>query len=107
MIHFHCSKNREAEFECSAEPQLNLLAHAQLEERFLGSQCGGHGKCGKDQIQVIEGSTALSKITDSERRLLKPEQIKDGWRLACQTWVDQPHIEIRLNCLQLEREEDR
>ena len=47
--------------------------------------CGGHGICGKCRVLV---SGAVSSLTDTERRLLSEEDIRNGIRLACMTYVN-------------------
>ena len=42
--------------------------------------CGGHGKCRKCRVKVLEGS--LEPAGD-EAEILTAEEIADGWRLAC------------------------
>jgi uncharacterized 2Fe-2S/4Fe-4S cluster protein (DUF4445 family) len=42
--------------------------------------CGGRGKCNGCRIKVISGALPVSS-EDSQR--LKPEEIAQGWRLAC------------------------
>ncbi len=64
---------------------LNLLAHAQLEELPTGSECGGHGRCGKDRVRV---TGLVSPVTEIERRHLGAELLAQGWRLACQCWPE-------------------
>lgn len=70
------------------EPNLNLLAHAQAIELEIGSRCGGHGKCGGDRVKVTTSSAGrhvdLSPVTEAEIRLLSPEDLERGVRLACQ-----------------------
>lgn len=64
---------------------LNILGHAQLEERDIGSRCGGHGICGGDRVQLLEGDPKLlSGITAEERKHLSEEELGAGFRLACQ-----------------------
>ncbi len=79
---------------------LNLLAHAQLEELDIGSQCGGHGLCGGDKIQLDLtfnlNSTHLSVLTDAERRHLSEVEINSGWRLACQCWPSSDNQDIHI-----------
>lgn len=48
----------------------------------LLAPCGGKGKCGRCIVRVAEGE--LSPPTSLELRLLSPEQISQGYRLACQ-----------------------
>ena len=71
------------------EPMLNLLAHAQSIELGIGSQCGGHGICGKDRIQVRpEDLKFLSPPTEIEIGHLSEAELKSGLRLACQCFPD-------------------
>jgi uncharacterized 2Fe-2S/4Fe-4S cluster protein (DUF4445 family) len=45
-----------------------------------GSFCGGRGVCGRCRIQFLKGATSPTPI---ERRLLKPDELRQGYRLAC------------------------
>ena len=74
--------------------ELNLLGHAQLEELHIGSQCGGHGLCGKDRIQVIQGMDCLSPPTEIENKHLGTQLLSQGWRLACQCWPNEDQSDI-------------
>jgi uncharacterized 2Fe-2S/4Fe-4S cluster protein (DUF4445 family) len=42
--------------------------------------CGGHGRCRKCRVRLLEGRLPL---TPDEERILSPEEIAAGWRLAC------------------------
>jgi len=42
--------------------------------------CGGKGICGKCLIKIIRGSISP---TDSDKRIFTPQELKDGYRLAC------------------------
>ena len=46
----------------------------------IDSTCGGHGTCKKCKVQIVKGDVAISRL---DIRALTPEQLKDGWRLAC------------------------
>ncbi|MBQ3507226.1 MAG: DUF4445 domain-containing protein [Clostridia bacterium] len=46
--------------------------------------CGGHGKCGKCRVTV---TGAVSEPTEDELRLLSPDELESGVRLACRTMV--------------------
>jgi len=85
--------------EVPLDINLNLLAHAQCEEAFLGSQCGGHGKCGADRILILKGQDALSPPTESEKRLLSTQDLHRGVRLACQVFPDQIISDIEARAL--------
>src|SRR5574344_614724 len=51
---------------------------------FLSSACGGGGKCGQCRTQVLEGG---GEILPTEKGFFNRKQIKDHWRLACQTKI--------------------
>jgi len=49
------------------------------------SECGGKGTCGKCIVRVR--GDKLSPATKAEEELLTPDQLAEGWRLACRTVV--------------------
>jgi ferredoxin len=102
MIRFHFPDGSVREVG-PAIRELNLLAHAQLEELSIGSRCGGHGKCGGDRVRVTDPSLrhTLSPPTEAERRLLGTEEIHRGWRLACQAFPDDPSVTLNIEVLQI------
>jgi uncharacterized 2Fe-2S/4Fe-4S cluster protein (DUF4445 family) len=51
----------------------------------LASICGGKGTCGKCKIRILSGK--VSPLTDEEKEHLNPEDIAQGYRLACFTEV--------------------
>ena len=55
-----------------------------LRERKLlsGSFCGGRGDCGRCVVQFLEGAPLPTGI---ERSCLEPEELRQGFRLACVT----------------------
>jgi len=52
----------------------------------IESLCGGKGICGKCLVKVIRGNLSYQKPSSS---ILTDEQIKDGYRLACLSNVDE------------------
>jgi len=65
----------------------------------INTPCGGKGICGKCKILVNKGITAATQI---EEEVLSEEEIKKGFRLACQTKLFKDTIieippEIRLD----------
>ncbi len=58
----------------------------------LTSYCGGDRKCGKCRIQVLDGS--VSPLKDQELELLNPEEVSEGFRLACCTRVE---ADVKIN----------
>jgi uncharacterized 2Fe-2S/4Fe-4S cluster protein (DUF4445 family) len=67
---------------CRADESLLACAHR------LGigivSLCGGKGNCQSCKVQLVEGS--FSKPTAQEIKTYSLQEIKEGWRLACQTY---------------------
>ena len=52
----------------------------------LDSPCGGQGTCLKCKVQV---SGISQKFTELEEEKLSAEELHNGWRLACQTTVEE------------------
>ena len=51
---------------------------------IIETPCGGRGTCGKCRVVVRDG---CSEATETERRMLTPDELAKGMRLACQTKV--------------------
>jgi uncharacterized 2Fe-2S/4Fe-4S cluster protein (DUF4445 family) len=62
----------------------SLLACAQSAGIGIISLCGGKGNCHSCRIQIVEGT--FSKPTASELKAYSRQEIREGWRLACQTY---------------------
>ena len=60
----------------------------------IRSICGGLGTCGKCKILIQNGLKHLNPPTKSELKFLSAEDIKNGYRLACQTKLNQKNISI-------------
>ncbi|GHT39410.1 Na(+)-translocating NADH-quinone reductase subunit F [Bacteroidia bacterium] len=69
-----------------------LLASLQSNKIFLSGACGGSGSCGQCRCQVIEGG---GEILPTEVGFFSRKQIKDHWRLGCQTRV-KDNLNIRV-----------
>ena len=67
--------------ECPTDK--NLLEDARYLGVGLVSICGGYGKCKACKIRIMKGT--VSDPTSTELDFYSPEQIKEGWRLACLT----------------------
>lgn len=50
----------------------------------INSICGGKGTCHSCKVQVISGS--VSKSRPNEREIFTSQELKEGWRLACQAY---------------------
>lgn len=46
----------------------------------IDSTCGGHGTCKKCKVQILAGHVPISRL---DTRCFTPDQLKQGWRLAC------------------------
>ncbi|SMB99910.1 Uncharacterized 2Fe-2 and 4Fe-4S clusters-containing protein, contains DUF4445 domain [Thermanaeromonas toyohensis ToBE] len=76
-----------------ATPGQTILAVAQGAGFTLGaggvySPCGGKGLCGRCRVRVK--GEGLSPLTEAERRVFTPQQIAEGFRLACQAALYAP-----------------
>ena len=79
---------------------LNLLAHAQMLELFIGSQCGGHGRCGADRVVLdAEDRTKVNEPTAIEKHHLSAEELAQGLRLACQCFPNEDNLLLRARVL--------
>lgn len=47
--------------------------------------CGGMGKCKGCRVKVLEGELP---VTEGQENLFTPQQLEEGWRLACQYRAD-------------------
>jgi len=75
-------KVNDKEFEVpQGASLLSTLAESGV---YLGSACGGKGSCGQCKCQVVEGG---GEILDVEKPHFTRKQIKDHYRLSCQTKV--------------------
>ena len=61
-------------------PGVTVFDSASWNGIAIDSTCGGHGTCHKCKVR-IEGD--VLPITRHDVRTFSPEQIADGWRLAC------------------------
>ena len=68
--------------ECETSESLLTCAH-----RLgvgISSICGGRGTCRSCKVQVLSGT--VSEPTSNELEAFASEELKEGWRLACQTY---------------------
>jgi uncharacterized 2Fe-2S/4Fe-4S cluster protein (DUF4445 family) len=69
----------------------SLLACARRLGVGINSICGGEGICHSCKVQILGGT--VSKPTPNEREAFNPQELKEGWRLACQTY---PRSDVKL-----------
>jgi uncharacterized 2Fe-2S/4Fe-4S cluster protein (DUF4445 family) len=62
----------------------SLLACARQLGVGINSICGGKGTCHSCKVQVLSGT--VSKPKPTERDIFTVRELKEGWRLACQTY---------------------
>ena len=70
----------------------SLLACARELGIGINSICSGKGTCFACKVQITSGT--VTATTTSERKVFSPQEVKNGWRLACQTY---PRSNLRLN----------
>ncbi|MCH4188479.1 MAG: ASKHA domain-containing protein [Megasphaera sp.] len=57
-----------------------ILSYLQQQEIPLPAHCGGKGICGACRVCVHQGRVP---VTADERNLFTPQELEQGWRLAC------------------------
>ncbi len=64
---------------------MEVVAGTRLHEVLVAhggeSPCGGNGTCRGCRVKVVQGSCP---VTERQRELLLPRELREGWRLACQ-----------------------
>jgi uncharacterized 2Fe-2S/4Fe-4S cluster protein (DUF4445 family) len=87
---------REREAPVTFQPggrTVYVLHGSQLTEAAQGAglvidqPCGGAGTCGKCRVRLLDGAV---EPVGAEIQFLSDRELRDGWRLACQTVVDEP-----------------
>jgi len=61
-------------------PGVSVFDAASWNGIAIDSTCGGHGTCKKCRIKVLDGTVPISRL---DVRSFTPDQLKEGWRLAC------------------------
>ncbi len=64
----------------------NLLAASLRHKGGIPFRCGG-GKCGTCRCHIDLGLTHTDAVKAKERNHLTDAELRDGWRMACQTAV--------------------
>jgi uncharacterized 2Fe-2S/4Fe-4S cluster protein (DUF4445 family) len=62
----------------------SLLDAARSAGLALDSECGGRGTCGECRVRFLEGTPPP---TVEDAALIAQEELDEGWRLACQTFL--------------------
>jgi uncharacterized 2Fe-2S/4Fe-4S cluster protein (DUF4445 family) len=69
----------------------SILACARRLGVGINSICGGEGICHSCKVQILSGT--ISKPTRNEREAFKAQELRAGWRLACQAY---PASDVKL-----------
>ncbi len=92
----------DTQYRVTFQPQgtaVSVLAGTTILEAAAGAglvidtPCGGVGTCGKCKIRIARGETDPS---EADHQFFSVEELRDGWRLACQTTV---HCDIVVQVL--------
>ena len=70
----------------SANEDSNLLWVSLREQGGIPFKCGG-GICGTCRCRIERGIEHTDKVKPKERKHLSDEEIAQGYRMACQTFV--------------------
>ncbi len=70
-----------------APPNSNLLRVSLREKGGIPFKCGG-GLCGTCRCRVEIGREHTDEVKQKERRHLSPEDLENGYRMACQTFIN-------------------
>ncbi|NOU72091.1 2Fe-2S iron-sulfur cluster binding domain-containing protein [Paenibacillus sp. LMG 31458] len=81
-------KTRKTQKTIEPVTGLTILDHALKEDLDWGFSCT-RGTCARCRCYVASGRELLSLPSDEEESRLEPEEIEQGYRLACQCVVKQ------------------
>jgi len=70
-------------------PGAKVLEAAGRAGMTVETPCGGAGVCGKCRVRIPSGA---SQPCEAERSAFTADQLRDGWRLACQTTIRQQTV---------------
>lgn len=62
------------------DTSMTLMSTLLKNDMISGSFCGGRGDCGRCMVRFLQGATIP---TGPERSVLEPEELRQGYRLAC------------------------
>ncbi|MDQ6851841.1 MAG: ASKHA domain-containing protein [Actinomycetota bacterium] len=69
-----------AERSVRVPPGVTVFDGASWNGIAIDSTCGGHGTCKKCKVQILTGVVPVGRL---DVRAFTPDQLRDGWRLAC------------------------
>ncbi|MHA1583101.1 MAG: ASKHA domain-containing protein [Candidatus Baldrarchaeia archaeon] len=65
---------------------VTILEAAKICGIKIRSECGGHGFCAKCKV-IAKTPEGLTSLSEREKELLSDQEIKKGYRLACQAYI--------------------
>ena len=68
---------------------------------FVDNPCNGKGVCGKCRVKIRKGE--IPELTETEKKLLKQEELEEGVRLSC---LVKPENDLEIELLQKERKHE-
>lgn len=84
-------KTRKTQKTMEPETGLSILDHALKNDVDWGFSCT-RGTCARCRCYVAAGRELLSLPSDEEESRLEPEEIEQGYRLACQCMIKQAGV---------------
>lgn len=79
----------------------SLLEILLAQKIFVDNPCNGKGVCGKCRVRIISGE--LNEPNETERKLLKEEELASGVRLSC---LVKPESDLVVELMQKERKHE-
>ena len=64
-------------------PGVTVFDSASWNGIAIDSTCGGHGTCHKCKVRIAPSGEGDVAVTRHDERTFSPEQLAEGWRLAC------------------------
>lgn len=97
------------------DSSMTIMSTLLKNKLISGSFCGGRGDCGRCKIQFLQGATTPTAV---ERSAIEPEELRQGYRLACivkpksdctirLALVDAPEIAIVSNMMGVTEKNDQ
>lgn len=92
-------RNSAGEMILTQESSVTLMPVLLKNGLMDGSFCGGRGDCGRCVVQFLEGAPLPTGL---ERSRLEPEELRQGYRLAC---VTRPKADCTIRIVRSEEKE--
>ena len=70
-------------------PGTKIIEAAARAGLTINTPCGGAGTCGKCQVKI---TTGIEEPSEADKNVFNEDQLQDGWRLACQTPIDNESV---------------